>query len=225
VSIALHALVVFLLVVSTAATVALTVDLRSWGLRGPNQGGGGGGNVQERLRYVRVAPPPPVVRTPPRPVPPRVVPPKPIPAAIPPPTVPPAVPPTGQQLGDPGPAAPGAGAGPGTGGGVGAGTGPGVGNGTGPGTGGTPTVNKLKAELTEWVPPSLGDPPRDRPFHLVATFEVSERGDGRLLSVSKSKDGAFNKRAMQDLESARFRAATLPDGTPVKDTIQITTDY
>jgi hypothetical protein len=230
ISIALHALVVLLLLVSAAATVALTVDARSWGLMGRTRGGGGGGaGVQERLRYVDVSPPPPQPRPRPQPriVPPRVIPPTPTPSPTPPPpaTLAPVAPATPDSAGPPAGGSGSVGAGTGSGGGVGAGAGAGAGNGSGPGTAGTSTVNKIKAELTEWVPPSLGEPPRDRPFRLVAMFEVSERGDARLLSVSKSKDGAFNRRARQDLETARFRPATLPDGTPVKDTIEVTTDY
>jgi hypothetical protein len=232
-SIALHALVIMLLLAPVATTVVIHTDARSLGWLGAIRGGGGGGSpVEERLRYVQPAPaepnavPPPIrptLRPRPRPTP-RVVTPVPSPTPAPPPTPPAVTVPPAASVG----AAAGAGGpggGPGAGGGAGTGVGPGLGNGVGPGTGGAPTATKIKAVNTAMTPPSLGAPPRDRPFHLVATFEVSARGDARLLSVTKSRDNGFNDRVRDDLATFRFRPASLPNGVAVDDTVQVSFDY
>lgn len=229
-STALHALAGCLLIVVTAMPTVPRVDRRSRGLLTGLRGGGGARAGQERLHWLRPSAPSPQPRRPP------VRPPHPTarPLVIQ-PTLPPPVPPTPapsvpapattNETGSTGAVAQGNGAGGGTGGGQGPAVGPGVGNAVGPGTGGTPGASKFKAQPMEILPPSLGDPPRDRPFHLVATFEVSERGEGHLLSMTQSKDGGFNRRVREDLEMFRFKPAMLPNGTPVKDTVEVVVDY
>lgn len=231
VAIALHALVLLLVLTRTATTPILRLDDRTYGVRGAERGGGGGGEpMRERLQYIQAAAPlpPPVVRRPrpqvvPRIVPPRVPPPRPVEAPTPlaPSVAPPtAVAPDGGSV----TTGPGTGAGPGTGGGVGTGAGAGVGNGVGPGTGGTPTASKVKAYPIELPAAGLDAPHNIRPSHLDAVFEVTEHGDARLLSFTQTNDGGFNRRLRDELSGTRFHAAALPNGTPVRDTVQVSFD-
>lgn len=198
-------------------------------------GGGGVGGGAERLHYSELAPPArsavvrpatrprPVVRVPtrvkplPTPTPPVV--PAPVPQLPPAPSVPPIVSTAGDS------AAGVAVGGAGTGGGTGNGTGVGAGNGTGPGTGGSPTAAKVKA-LAVNLPLLGADAPASvRPFHLVAVFDVSERGTAHLLSANATRDGSYNARLRSELLQIRFRAAVLPDGTPVRDTVALEWDF
>jgi hypothetical protein len=116
-----------------------------------------------------------------------------------------------------------AGNGPGTGGGVGSGNGTGRGTSNGPGTGGgegriyPPTVTNL-AILPIPVPSKV------RPYKMVAIFEVDEKGNSRLLSYNKSKDGDYNKKIEAMLAEVRFRPAVRWDGVPVKDTTSISAE-
>ncbi len=115
--------------------------------------------------------------------------------------------------------------GAGTGGGTGNGTGVGTGNGAGPGTGGSPTAAKVKA-LAMNLPLLGADAPASvRPFHLIAVFDVSERGTAHLLSANATRDGSYNAKLRSELSQIRFRAAVLPDGTPVRDTVALEWDF
>lgn len=236
ISVLLHALVVLALVVP--AYIAATVDARAEGAGGQGPAGGGGGgtggtgglsSITERLHWLRVAPPPPPpaaepVRTE-TPVPPPPVPPKPVertpqptptaaqPAITPTPAAAAPLPGTGGGTGNDGSQ----GSGPGTGGGVGSGVGTGRGSGTGPGTGGgdaeiyPPTVVNL-AILPIPVPSKV------RPYVMTAYFDVDERGNSTLIGFNPSKDGGYNRRIREMLAELRFRPATRPDGTTVRDT-------
>jgi periplasmic protein TonB len=231
-AIAVHALFLFLILMPHAPPV-LPIDDRSLGTIGDRRGGGGGGNPEtpaaERLRYVqaRAIPPAPVVLRP-RPV--KVVPPV-VPKRLPPPQ-PVVAPATAvvpvQTLVAPAPGtgslAAGAGAGAGTGGGVGTGTGTGAGSGVGPGTGGSPHASKIKAYPIELPAAGLDAPRNIRPSHLDIVFEVTEHGEAKLLSFTQTNDGGFNRRLRDELSETRFHAAALPDGTPVRDTVDVTID-
>ena len=112
------------------------------------------------------------------------------------------------------------GAGPGPGGGTGSGTGTGRGSGVGPGTGGGDGVNHPPTPTQVFLPP-LPAPPRIKPYHLVAWFDVDERGNAKLLGFNPSKDGGYNRRLRDVLLSLRFRPGVRADGVPVRDTIDI----
>jgi hypothetical protein len=124
------------------------------------------------------------------------------------------------------------GAGPPTGAGIGAGSGRGVGSGSGAGAGthgsigaaGSATATKVKASYVELPAVGLDAPRRVLPFHLVATFEIGPNGEARILSVTPTRDGDFNKRIRGELLEIRWRAAELPDGTAVSDTVQVSLD-
>ena len=207
------------------------------GAGGPGPAGGGGGGSSggddipagERLRFIQlnspkpdaaaqVAPPPPLEA--PKPVvEPTPTPPPPAPAAA------PAAPSTAPQsgLGGTGTGAGttgGPGAGPGSGGGIGSGVGTGTGSGTGPGTGGGSATNYPPQPTQLFLPP-LPAPASLRGFHLIAWFEVDERGNSKLLSFNQSRDGGYNRKLRQVLLELKFRPGTRPDGTPVRDTADI----
>ena len=217
VSIALHALVVFLILMSAVATGVIRVDGRSLGIPSVLSRGGGRAPARERLGFVTIEPPPPTTQRPkpvPRPVP--VPTPQSVVAPAPPPITPPVRPDTSSGTGPP------------TGAGAGAGKGSGVGSGTGThgsiGAGGSATAAKIKASYVELPAVGLDAPRRVLPFHLVATFEIGPHGEARILSVTPTRDGDFNKRIRGELLEIRWRAAELPDGTPVSDTVQVSLD-
>jgi protein TonB len=237
-AIAVHALVLFLILMPHAAPRRLPIDARSLGVTGDRRGGGGGGSPgsppAERLQYVQtpatardpVVPPPRPVKVIPPVVPKRLPPPKPViapaPAVVPVQTPAPPAPVTGAR--GTGSVAAGAGAGPGTGGGVGTGAGTGAGSGVGAGTGGSPRASKIKAYPIELPAAGLDAPRNIRPSHLDIVFEVTEHGDAKLLSFTQTNDGGFNRRLRSELSETRFHAAALPDGTPVRDTVDVTID-
>jgi protein TonB len=239
-SILFHALIVLLLAGPMFVSQALEPVYEGAGGPGPAGGGGGGiggtgGTIQERVQFVRVAPPvaaktdvpevkPPVLPPLPQPKP------KPKPEPQPTPPAPQAAPQaevkdaslvagTGGGSGKDGSS----GSGPGSGGGVGSGIGTGRGSGLGPGTGGgtgkvyPPTVTNL-AILPIPVPSKV------RPYKLVAFFEVDEKGNARLLSFNESKDNGYNKKIREMLGEVRFRPAVRADGTPVRDTTWISAE-
>lgn len=113
-----------------------------------------------------------------------------------------------------------AGVGPGSGGGVGSGIGTGRGSGVGPGTGGGPG-DIIPPTPTQFFLPPLPAPDRIKPYHLVAWFDVDERGSAKLLRFNPSRDAAYNRRLRDILMTLRFRPAVRPDGTPVRDTVDI----
>ena len=156
-------------------------------------------------------------------VPPKVTePPKPIvPQAA---TTPQAVPAPQPSAAGPGAAGSGtsgtAGAGPGSGGGVGSGIGSGTGSSVGPGSGGGP-AGSYPPTPTQFFLPPLPAPASVRGYHLVAWFDVDEKGNATLLGFNPSRDGGYNRKLRDVLLSLRFRPGVRADGTPVRDTVDI----
>ncbi len=190
---------------------------------GPGPAGGGGGRSGsgadgERLRFVQTRPAPPTPAPALVPSPPISVPVEPVvtPAAREPVAIGPV---SGTAITGTGTAGQG-GAGSGTGGGIGSGTGTGTGSGTGPGTGGGDGLNHPPTPTQVFLPP-LPAPPRIKPYHLIAWFDVDERGRARLLSFNPSRDASYNRRLREVLQSLRFRPGVTADGVPVRDTIDI----
>ena len=210
--------------------------------------GGRPPDAEERIRYIEIAPAPaatvPPVETPVLPplVPPPVVPPPvvppPEPVPVPPPepvveTPPPVIPDV--KL-DPAPLTPVApppslvigtgggsgndgsrGAGPGSGGGVGSGVGTGRGSGVGPGTGGGAGNIHLPSAIQVFIPP-LPVPDRIKPYHIVARFDVDEKGNVLKFEFNESKDRDYNRKLRALLAQVKFRPATTLDGVPIRAT-------
>ncbi len=233
-SILLHALFLFLAAGPFWLHDTLVAVREGAGGPGPAGGGGGGtrgtgGVLQERVRFIRVAPAPaakaevPVIQ-------PVIPPPQPQPKVVPTPT-PPAAPPqaenkdaslvagVGGGTGNDGSA----GSGPGSGGGVGSGVGTGRGSGVGPGTGGG-TGKVYPPTPTNLVILPIPVPAKVRPYKLVAFFDVDERGNTTLISFNPSKDAGYNRKIREMLLEFRFRPAVRADGTPVRDTTWISAE-
>ena len=223
-------LALVLLAILPALLGSRLIEDRVQGAGGPGPAGGGGGGtggtggtdrqIEERLRFIRVAPAPAPAA-------------QPVPDVVPPPVekkeedVPPPVdikvdapktnidfslaPGTGGGTGTDGTA----GSGPGTGGGVGSGVGTGRGTGTGPGTGGGPGTIYPPTPVDLFLPP-LPTPQRVNGFVLVALFEVDEQGKVLSFSFTQTRDGGYNRRLRDVLANTRFRPATRWDGTPVR---------
>jgi periplasmic protein TonB len=231
-SVAVHVLVALLLLIPAIAALIVHVTTVSSGSAGARGGGGGGsvlrGFIHERLRYVETPPSAPPT-APARPVP------KPPPVVRPPEPKPPPPPTSAVPVHDSSAVAqnPGngagrdetGGAGPGTGGGTGAGVGTGTGNATGPATGGSVTATKIHAATDVMTVATIDPPSRPRPFHLHAVFAVDTRGNARLLTVNKADDSEFNRAMHERLMETHFKPATLPNGTPVADTVALDIDY
>lgn len=200
---------------------------------GGGTGGTGGDTVRpERLRYLRVSPPPPTPKAPDQVVPPMPVPiPKPEEKVVTPPeptavvTAPEAsgttIPTTGVGGGSGNDGT--AGNGPGRGGGVGSGVGTGRGSGNGPGTGGGPG-DIYPAQVTNLALLPIPVPSKVRPYKMIAWFDVDERGNAKLISFNPSRDGNYNKKLRDMLAEMRFRPAVRADGTPVRDTVSVTAE-
>ncbi|HEX2722012.1 MAG TPA: hypothetical protein VHM24_03785, partial [Gemmatimonadaceae bacterium] len=112
------------------------------------------------------------------------------------------------------------GAGPGSGGGIGSGAGTGIGSANGPGTGGGPATN-FPPTPTQFFLPPLPAPPSLRGYHLIAYFDVDEKGNAKLLGFNPSRDGGYNRKLRDVLLALKFRPGVRPDGTPVRDTVDI----
>ena len=216
----LHATIVALLLFSPMSHGFTGESPEGAGGEGPTGGGGGrsgGGRAGERLSYVQVRP-----ASPPPSIAPALVPgPPPVPVPTPPVVAPPVVtaaPGTGEGTST-GAAGTG-GAGPGTGGGIGSALGTGRGTGVGPGTGGGDGLSHPPTPTQFFLPP-LPAPARIKPYNLVAWFDVDEKGNARLIGFNPSRDGGYNRRLREVLQSLRFRPGVLPDGTPVRDTVDV----
>ena len=243
VSVAVHLLLGLLVVAPFAAAGVVAPMGQGAGGPGPAGGGGGGrggtGGVRrpanERLRYIQVAPEPPVARpSAVTPAPQRVEPPTPVemPRPVPPPqpeAKPDTTPTVATATADVaaasgsggGTGADGtAGNGPGSGGGAGTGVGTGRGSGVGPGTGGGVQQNHPPLPIEMFLPP-MPVPDRLRGFRLVAEFDVDETGRILSLTFTETRDGAYNRRLRDVLRSIRFRPGSRPDGTPVRMKAQI----
>lgn len=184
-------------------------------------GGGGGGNRGDRslraelLRFVSLAPAPPKPVVVPKPVPP-VPPPVVEPLKLPEPTV---LPNTTGGTGQ----ANTTGSGPGTGGGTGSGAGTGTGSSVGPGTGGGTQANYPPTPIEMFIPP-LPVPQSVKGFHLIAEFDVDERGRVLSMTFTETRDRGYNRRLGDVLKGFRFRPGTRPDGTPVRMKAQVIVD-
>ena len=228
-SVLLHALLIFLLVGPIFLPDVFAPEREGAGGRSARGGGGGGnrgGATAEKLNYIQVPTPPP---------PPPAVQKTAIPQLVPPPVVKPPEPQPEQPkaeavpsqatvvnaAGTGGTGNDGAkGTGPGSGGGVGSGEGTGRGSGNGPGTGGG-TGRIYPPYVTNLALLPMPVPSKVRPYTLVAVFEVDEQGHAKLLHFNESKDASYNKKIRAMLAEIRFRPATKPDGTPVRDTTSI----
>ena len=243
VSIVLHGLLIALLLVPLAAPQLLP-EMMQQGAGGPGPAGGGGGGtggtggekLEERVRYIEVAPPPPAPSTPsilppltppPEEKKPEVKPPAPavdidtdvkvpdIAASV------SAVRGTGGGTGNDGTA----GSGPGSGGGVGSGVGTGRGNNVGPGTGGGPGTVYPPQIRTANMGAYVTFPQKLRPYIATAYFDVDERGNSTLIAVQPElKDRTWRKKIEETLRQYSFRPATRFDGTPVRDTAMVGID-
>jgi periplasmic protein TonB len=213
-----HALILFLILAPIVGSSDFTHE--------PSVGGGGGVNgpgTGEHLEFVRVRSDPTVMPKPkPLTVPP-VKPPEPKPPVespiVPAPPVastPVTATTTGQGTGNAGTA----GAGPGSGGGVGSGVGTGRGSNVGPGTGGGPGKDYPPTLRDLFIPP-LPAPDRIKPYHLIAWFDVDEKGKATLITFNPSRDGGYNKRLVEVLRSLVFRPGVHADGTPMRDTVDV----
>jgi hypothetical protein len=221
-----HALVLFLVLGPIIASSDFAHDPSVGGGGAGPAGGGGGGSggarsQQERLEFIRVRPAPAVIANVPTPVVPPVTPPPkpkveaavtPLPQAI----APVVTPAPGEGPGNAGTP----GAGPGSGGGVGSGVGTGRGSSVGPGTGGGPGTDYPPTLRDLFIPP-LPAPARVKPYHLIAWFDVDEKGSAKLIGFNQSRDGGYNRRLTEVLRSLRFRPGVRADGTPMRDTVDV----
>lgn len=243
VSIVVHVLVIFLLIVPFFMPHSVIERMQQGaGGAGPAGGGGGGnsgsgGETREKIQFVRVSPTPvptpttiPPIAPPPKVVPkptPKIEPPKPAPIAPPVPKTQSAAPAapvtvasaeqgTGGGSGSDGSA----GAGPGSGGGVGAGVGTGRGSATGAGTGGGTQANYPPVPVEFFLPP-LPPPSSVRGLHFIAEFDVDSTGRVIGFDFTPTRDGDYNKRIAQVLRSMKFRPGTRPDGSPLRMKAQV----
>jgi hypothetical protein len=87
------------------------------------------------------------------------------------------------------------------------------------------TTGKEPATYVDLPAVGLDPPKRVLPFHLIAMFEIDARGASRILSLTPTRDGDFNRRIRGELLEIRWRPALLPDGTAVTDTVQVALDF
>ena len=222
----MHAVILFFIITPIVASDFRHQPTVGGGGPGPAGGGGGGSagasSSRERLEFIRVRPSPaaatPKATTAIPPVkPPEVKPPvEPATTPVAPATDPLLTPATGVGTG----AAGTTGAGPGTGGGIGSGVGTGTGSSVGPGTGGGPGKDYPPTLRDLFIPP-LPAPSRIKPYHLIAWFDVDEKGNASLISFNQSRDGGYNRRLTEVLRSLRFRPGVRADGTQMRDTVDV----
>ena len=238
-SIALHALIVFLAVRSGERLWSRTLAPGDPALDPGGGGGGGGGSL---VAYITLPPAPKVALPRQTEVTPPVVPrrtePEPVPT-VPPPTPAAEVPTPPPQPLDTQPPAPAAGAagptlatgpgtGPGTGGGTGGGTGPGIGPGQGAGAGPGPGGGGQGGAIR---PPELRDlafpfdtPPKElRGASLAVTFWVRTDGQVERYEVDPEiNDRDYARKFDEVIRAFRFTPARAPDGTRVAGTTTVT---
>ncbi len=224
-SLFVHALILFLFLGPVLSSSNFTATpTQGGGGAGPAGGGGGGSpSSQERLQFVRVrSDPTSVPTTPPLVPPPKIVPPKiAAPQIVTPPVATSAQIPLQPVTAGAGTGTAGTpGAGPGSGGGVGSGIGTGRGSGLGPGTGGGPGKD-YPAKVRDLFLPPLPAPPSLRGFHLIAWFDVDEKGNSKLLGFNPSPDRSYNRQLGDVLKSLRFRPGVHADGTAKRDTASV----
>ena len=104
---------------------------------------------------------------------------------------------------------------------MGTGVGTGVGSATGPGRGGDGAGGIFLPEPTETILPPFDAPGSVRGQEIVVTFDIDERG--RIVSVSfpPTRDGGYNRKLRERLESYRFRPGHTADGQPVRAKFQL----
>jgi hypothetical protein len=56
---------------------------------------------------------------------------------------------------------------------------------------------------------------------MTAWFDVDSTGKARLLRFTPSPDGDYNKRLKETLLAMKFRPAVRPDGSPMRDTVDV----
>ena len=74
---------------------------------------------------------------------------------------------------------------------------------------------------TQFFLPPLPAPSSLKGYHLIAYFDVDEKGNAKLLGFNQSRDGGYNRKLRDVLQSLRFRPGVRADGTPVRDTVDI----
>ncbi len=74
-----------------------------------------------------------------------------------------------------------------------------------------------------FIPP-LPVPSSVRGFHVIAEFDVDERGRVLSMTFTETADRGYNRRLAEVLRSFRFRPGTRVDGTPIRMKAQITID-
>lgn len=229
VSLLFHALIV-LLIIGPLFVVTDVIELPQ-GAGGPGPAGGGGGGLRgtgsiraEAIKFVQTAPPQPKVE----PVVPKIEikPPEPVLPELPQlkfvaPKEPTLTMPVGVGGGTGADGT--AGSGPGTGGGVGSGVGTGRGSAVGPGTGGGGEANYPPSPIELFLPP-LPVPNSVRGHHLIAEFDVDEKGKVLSVVFNETRDRGYNGRLREVLKGYRFRPGTRPDGTPIRMKTQIVAD-
>jgi periplasmic protein TonB len=246
VSVVVHALVIFLLIVPFFMPHSV-IERMQQGAGGPGPAGGGGGGTRgtgasdrEHIQFVKVLPTaiptpktisPPVTPPIPKPVIKPVAPPvQPTPKPVELPPVPKAQTTAPAAVVEVASAVTGvgggsgfdgsAGAGPGSGGGVGSGVGTGRGSATGPGTGGGNATNYPPVPIEFFLPP-LPAPSSVRGLHFVAEFDVDSTGRVINFDFTRTRDGDYNKRISEVLRAMRFRPGVRPDGTPLRMKAQV----
>ena len=230
-SVSLHLLVIALVLAPPLIASRIVDTVQGAGGEGPAGGGGGGTGgsggvdrpIEERLRYIQVAPtpvpsptaveqevPPPVEeeKKPEEPTPPVVdvkidAPKATIDLSV--------VSGTGGGSGTDGSA----GSGPGSGGGVGSGVGTGRGSATGPGTGGGPGTIYPPTPVEVYMPP-IPQPQKVKGKTIIALFDVDERGNVLSFTVTSTGDRSYDRKVRENLKEVRFRPATTWEGKPVR---------
>ena len=56
---------------------------------------------------------------------------------------------------------------------------------------------------------------------MTAWFDVDSTGKATLLRFTPSPDGGYNKRLKETLLAMKFRPGTRPNGTPIRDTVDV----
>jgi hypothetical protein len=56
---------------------------------------------------------------------------------------------------------------------------------------------------------------------MTAWFDVDSTGKSTLLRFTPTPDGGYNKRLKETLLALKFRPAVRPDGTPLRDTVNV----
>ena len=74
-----------------------------------------------------------------------------------------------------------------------------------------------------FIPP-LPVPGSVKGFHLIAEFDVDEKGKVLSMTFAETPDRGYNRRLADVLRGYRFRPGTQPDGTPVRMKFQLVVD-